>query len=460
MNDRPYMSIGDVLTLLREEFPDITISKIRFLESRGLLVPERTPSGYRKFYDHDVERLRWILQQQREHFLPLKVIKGRLEGNDPGSERQPLFEVDSRDSEADDEAPAVAGPEAAEVAVAEAAAAEVALAEAEAEVDETRTAEVGSSIGRNGARGELEHVGARSGSLLVQAGGVTGERATPRHVSTQAPAAGPGQGAARSRGEGPAQGEPFVSPGQVSAGPPTRRGDGSEGTPREHRVRESPTTRPVPAASLAAASTRGAGAAAEARGGGQQHESGGKHRKESSAASPGASPAASPATQGHETGAPADAPATDTPASSAWHPSGSGKGRRRSRPSDDADMTASEVGQLSGLSVEAVEELESFGLIEGHTVAGVHCYGKDALEVATIAAQFARFGIEARHLRIFKHAAERQSGLYAQVVLPVLRQRNPEARQRALDDLARMSELGASLQATFVRDSLGDVTGA
>ncbi|MGC8463568.1 MAG: MerR family transcriptional regulator, partial [Acidimicrobiales bacterium] len=79
MSGRSYLSIGDVLTLLRQEFPDVTISKIRFLESQGLVNPERTPSGYRKFYDADVERLRWVLRQQREHFLPLKVIKDRLE---------------------------------------------------------------------------------------------------------------------------------------------------------------------------------------------------------------------------------------------------------------------------------------------------------------------------------------------------------------------------------------------
>src|SRR5215217_7807211 len=72
-------SIGEVLALLKDEFPDVTISKIRFLESQGLLDPERTPSGYRKFYEPDVERLRWILHQQRENFLPLKVIKGRLD---------------------------------------------------------------------------------------------------------------------------------------------------------------------------------------------------------------------------------------------------------------------------------------------------------------------------------------------------------------------------------------------
>ena len=78
MSSRTYLSIGDVLTLLREEFPDVTISKIRFLESQGLVNPERSPSGYRKFFDPDVERLRWVLRQQREHFLPLKVIRDRL----------------------------------------------------------------------------------------------------------------------------------------------------------------------------------------------------------------------------------------------------------------------------------------------------------------------------------------------------------------------------------------------
>jgi DNA-binding transcriptional MerR regulator len=79
---RSHVSIGDVLNQLRDEFPDITISKIRFLESQGLVEPERTPSGYRKFYAADVERLRFVLRQQREHFLPLKVIKDRLDEAD------------------------------------------------------------------------------------------------------------------------------------------------------------------------------------------------------------------------------------------------------------------------------------------------------------------------------------------------------------------------------------------
>jgi DNA-binding transcriptional MerR regulator len=83
--EHAHLSIGEVLSLLLEEFPDVTISKIRFLESQGLLDPERTPSGYRKFYEADIERLRWILTQQRENFLPLKVIKDRLDEVESGA---------------------------------------------------------------------------------------------------------------------------------------------------------------------------------------------------------------------------------------------------------------------------------------------------------------------------------------------------------------------------------------
>ncbi len=74
-----HRSIGEVLQLLKPDFPDITISKIRFLESQGLLDPGRTPSGYRKFSENDIDRLRWVLVQQREQFLPLKVIKEKLD---------------------------------------------------------------------------------------------------------------------------------------------------------------------------------------------------------------------------------------------------------------------------------------------------------------------------------------------------------------------------------------------
>lgn len=75
MTDRP---IGEALAELRKEFPDVTVSKIRFLESQGLVDPARTAAGYRQFSDEDLARLRWILRQQREHYLPLKVMRRML----------------------------------------------------------------------------------------------------------------------------------------------------------------------------------------------------------------------------------------------------------------------------------------------------------------------------------------------------------------------------------------------
>ena len=81
---RAYLSIGEVLTKLRPEFSDITISKIRFLESEGLIEPQRTPSGYRKFTSSDLERLRYVLVAQRDQYLPLRVIKENLDALDRG----------------------------------------------------------------------------------------------------------------------------------------------------------------------------------------------------------------------------------------------------------------------------------------------------------------------------------------------------------------------------------------
>ncbi|MBC9729765.1 MerR family transcriptional regulator [Streptomyces sp. TRM68367] len=82
--DSGLMSIGAVLNVLRDEFPEVTISKIRFLESEGLIEPQRTPSGYRKFSAEDVERLGHVLRMQRDHYLPLKVIREHLEAMERG----------------------------------------------------------------------------------------------------------------------------------------------------------------------------------------------------------------------------------------------------------------------------------------------------------------------------------------------------------------------------------------
>ena len=86
---RPAASIGSVLGQLRADFPDVTISKIRFLESEGLVQPERTAAGYRQFSAADVQRLRYVLTAQRDHYLPLRVIKEQLDAMDRGEPEGP-----------------------------------------------------------------------------------------------------------------------------------------------------------------------------------------------------------------------------------------------------------------------------------------------------------------------------------------------------------------------------------
>lgn len=92
-SSRGRMNIGEVLDQLRSDFPGITIPKIRFLEDKGLIKPERTPSGYRKFSAADVDRLRYVLRMQRDHYLPLKVIGEHLDAIDRGLEPPPIEPV-------------------------------------------------------------------------------------------------------------------------------------------------------------------------------------------------------------------------------------------------------------------------------------------------------------------------------------------------------------------------------
>ncbi|MEV5936230.1 MerR family transcriptional regulator [Streptomyces sp. NPDC093250] len=113
--DTGRMSIGAVLGVLREEFPDVTISKIRFLESEGLIEPQRTPSGYRKFSARDVERLGHVLRMQRDHYLPLKVIREHLAAMERGEAvRLPALSR-TGDGDADAEPAGDDGPTAARI---------------------------------------------------------------------------------------------------------------------------------------------------------------------------------------------------------------------------------------------------------------------------------------------------------------------------------------------------------
>jgi len=373
VSSRTYLSIGDVLTLLREEFPDVTISKIRFLESQGLVNPERSPSGYRKFFDHDVERLRWVLRQQREHFLPLKVIRDRLADGE-------LDEAGAKGPNGKPDHAAGAGV--------------TGVTEQPTKADEEAMARILADASRRTAR-MPETTQARPG-LQVVAEGDTAETAhaagEPGRRRAQTPNVPERGGRAAS---GAPAGEP--SPAPRHAGRPaaaTGPGNGSAGSRRPDRV-------------ATGARTPGAGETAPRKG------------------APGAGATGRAATAGATTGM-----------------------------VTGASLTADELCAASGLAPEEVAGLEGFGLIEAVVVAGIPTYDEDALTVANLAAAFGAFGIEPRHLRLFRNTVDREMGLIEQVVIPFLRQRNPESRQRALEGAEQLAALGQSMRATLLRLAL------
>jgi hypothetical protein len=113
-----------------------------------------------------------------------------------------------------------------------------------------------------------------------------------------------------------------------------------------------------------------------------------------------------------------------------------------------------ELCSASGLTVTEVASLEGFGLIEPMTVAGILYYDEDALAVAKLVNGFRRYGIEPRHLRVYRNAVDREVGLVEQIVTPLLRQRNPEARKRAVDAAADLTKLGQGLRSSLLRREL------
>lgn len=363
------LSIGEVLTVLSEEFPDITISKIRFLESQGLLQPERNVSGYRQFGDADIERLRWILRQQRDHFLPLKVIRRALERG-----------VDVIDAGAGDQ-PTLWS------AVAEAAAMEEIGSEkeriAQSEADEAR---------RNAAR-------------------------TRAHPSARARRGGPGAGRVRERPEGTDRPR-YSSPAEVVAAlqedPRAERADA--GVPAEpgHGAKV-----PAPDSDVEPSDP--------ALDGEQSQSIQGEDR-------PSGSPEGSPD---------AGSTAVPDPADVVEH---GGKMRELSR-----DELLSEVS----VSERLLDELLEFGLLEPEEVAGESVYDQVDLAVAELAWRCAELGLSARHLRMYKIAADREAGLLEQVAMPLLKQRNPAARTKAAETVSELATMGAELHRALLARELG-----
>ena len=258
MQERPYLSIGEVPGLLLEEFPDVTISKIRFLESQGLIDPERTASGYRKFYDNDVDLLRVILREQRENFLPLRVIRDRLESG------------------------AIEDP--------------------------------------------------------------TGPTTPPKGIRN------------------------LPSLDELDS-----EDDHDHGAVDDVELADAVVHSPVDSATV-------------------------DHRHDS--------------------------------------------------------FAASDLCHLAGLTPAHLAELESYGLLAGKGTGTSTLYTIADLAIARAAAGFMQHGVEGRHLRAWRQAAEREASLFEQMILPLLRQRNPQARQQAVATLTSLAALGGELRSAIVHSAL------
>lgn len=429
MSARSYLSIGDVLTLLRQEFPDVTISKIRFLESQGLVNPERTPSGYRKFYEHDVERLRWVLRQQREHFLPLKVIKDRL-----GDEPADATDATARAARAD------TGPTVAERVLvgqrttagrATVGAGEHAGPEAADDgttlpgIEPTRRHDAFSERAAPTANAPAHASTMGAGAAATAAPGLTHEAAVDRGslTGTQAPVRG------RAAGK------------RDRSGAATRVAAGSDNGSGSHDAADALE---VMAAAGAVAATA-AGDAAASLG-----DAGPVGRAASSAAA-----GANVPTGSGVSGGPAPSSRSTRPGPAP----GSAPGGGGTVPADlsGASLSQGELAASSGLDVAAIIELQEFGLLRATVIAGIEYFDEESLVVATVAARFAQFGVEPRHLRLYKNAADREAGFVEQLVVPLVRQRNPDARARAIETAEEVTRLGQQLRSSLLRSALQDL---
>jgi DNA-binding transcriptional MerR regulator len=440
---RTYLSIGDVLTLLRQEFPDVTISKIRFLESQGLVNPERTPSGYRKFYDHDVERLRWVLRQQREHFLPLKVIKGRLEDETSGLES-------SLSSSGNGSQGATGVSEVLSGAADSGGAGGGGIGHG---------FERSTAVGLEERRLEDRRLGDRSVEVPGHLPGFdppAGGESLERHLagegagqSSGRPLYSPTQGGAGKAGShartaqsGPSR--PLGTTGTGNGAKQAAQGMSSQGTPQRGTHEQGVPQRGT--------HEQGVPEQEGPFGGGLKAPWAGSMRGREPSGSPLSGSVSGPAPAG--TGAHASQVPPAAQVATAGRSPGVGPSRK-----SPGRMTLAEIAAAAGLTESAIEELESYGILSSRMTGGEAHFDESELTIARVAADFAKFGIEPRHLRLYKHASEREAGFVEQLVLPLLKQRNPEARKRATEMVTELTRLGEGLRSAIVRRSLQDFLG-
>ncbi len=459
MSERGYLSIGEVLSMLHAEFPDVTISKIRFLESQGLIDPERTPSGYRKFYEPDVVRLRWILRQQKEHFWPLRIIRSKLDEAaraDGSPEDLSADAAPARPSAVGGRPepppngrpaakpasvappPATSGPPPPSTAVGRRVAAPFPASLATAARAEAGRRTEAEAVQRTAADAD-RHPGPRAGKA--------GTPDRPATTATTAAAAEPPHGG---RGGSAGQGSEGVEAVQASEATGAAVGTDREGSDARRRTEgdvghgvESDAPRRAEAGEGRGVGFE-AGRRAQAEAGRRAAVEAGRKAQAQTSARPQA-----PETRMTEPLVDNGAPRR-TPASYLTAPVEA----RSAAPEEPVELTAEELAEAVGLTVAELADLQKYGLVVSRHSSGGQYFDEVALVVAQLAARFARFGVEPRHLRIWRTAAEREAGFFEQVVTPLLKQRNPQARRQAAENLRELATLGNRLHAALVRAEL------
>ncbi|TAN25161.1 MAG: MerR family transcriptional regulator [Actinomycetota bacterium] len=378
VGDREYRSIGETLDFIKEEFPEVTISKIRFLETQGLIAPERTTNGYRKFYDHDIERLTFVLRQQREQFLPLKVIKDRITEKEPG-----VFVLDPSKGRF-------------------------------AKYQRSKSSKFEKDIFGDPLV-EIEH------------------QAHRKQVNHKVEAKG---------SSNPDTGSISTGTGRIErsspAGPPESRNTASANSRLESKSSE--TAAPNVKSQHAISSDANVSAA----------QGDPPVEKPISAKRPRlfALPSAS-------------ALAEKLDEARALH-NGSEETDDSLESANDAaesvfpknSFTAREIAELADLSLVQVEELTTFGLLNPTSVRGQQIYCAADLELASLAREFAKFGLEARHLKMYRVSAEREASFLEQVILPILANKSPKSRNRAETALTQLGELGAQFRTLLLERAI------
>ncbi|MBK6670459.1 MAG: MerR family DNA-binding transcriptional regulator [Actinobacteria bacterium] len=432
-----HLAIGEVLALLQTEFPDVTISKIRFLEAQGLIVPERTAAGYRKFYDADIARLRWVLAQQRDNFLPLKVIKARLESGDLDSVG-PVTSQPSLWGESDGVA-AAAPPVRAVAPTDPADATDGTVATEPVERPPSWLEELVASSTTATPRAQLTATPDPGASIIEATASDVAEPAPSASASSE-PAASSESPDIVPTSPNPDVSNPDVSnpdapgmdahPGSAGAASDRtpvgvdRPGDASVERIGEPAQRESP--------SWLAALQEPPTAAGQAEG-----VDSGDHN-----------PAArrSGRCSGPSLGAAAD--------ESDLEPE-----RNAGPAADDGEdgtlrYGREEIAELVGVSIAEVDEMVTFGLLQPLMVGGEPTFDRSSVAVARAVVRFGGRGVEPRHLRLFKNAADREAGFFEQLILPMLKQRNPAALDRARTSLIDLAAAGEDLHRALIDQAL------